>query len=53
MSQQEIMTDLCKKCYIKINKPTKNEIKKLVMSEEKYQCNCCHKTEFIVEYVED
>ena len=53
MSQQEIMTDLCKKCYIKINKPTKNEIKKLVMSEEKYQCNCCRKMESIVEYVED
>ena len=53
MSQQELYSDLCKKCYIKINKPTKNEIKKLVMSEEKYQCNCCRKTEFIVEYVED
>ena len=50
MSHQETVTDLCKKCYIKINKPTKNEIKKLVMSEEKYQCNCCNKTEFIVEY---
>ena len=53
MSQQELYEDLCKKCYIKLNKPTKNEIKKLVMSEEKYQCNCCHKTDFIVEYVEE
>lgn len=53
MSQQELYSDLCKKCYIKTQKPTKNEIKKLVMSEEKYQCNCCGKTEFIVEYVEE
>ena len=49
MSQHETFSDLCKKCYIKINKPTKNEIKKLIMSEEKYKCDCCGKTEFIVE----
>lgn len=53
MSQQDMYNDLCKKCYIKINKPTKSEIKKLVMSEEKYQCNCCNKKDFIVEYVEE
>jgi hypothetical protein len=53
MSQQELYSDLCKKCYIKINKPTKSEIKKLVMSEENYECNCCHKTVSIVEYVEE
>lgn len=51
MSQKEIYSDLCKKCFIKINKPTKNEIKKMIMSEEKYECNCCHKTDYIVEYV--
>lgn len=53
MGQHDVYTDLCKKCYIKINKPTKNEIKKLVMSEENYECNCCHKTGQIVEYVEE
>lgn len=53
MSQQEVYTDLCRKCYIKINKPTKSEIKKMVMSDEKYQCNCCKKTDYIIEYVED
>ena len=53
MSQQDVYESLCKKCYIRINKPTKKEIKKMVMSEEKYVCDCCHKTCSIVEYVED
>ena len=53
MGQQDMYENLCKKCYIKINKPTKSEIKKLVMSEEQYECNCCHKTVSIVEYVEE
>ena len=53
MSQQEIYESLCKKCYIRIMKPTKKEIKKMIMSEDEYQCDCCHKTDYIVEYVED
>lgn len=53
MSQQDIYESLCKKCYIRIMKPTKKEIKKMVMSEEQYQCDCCNKTNYIVEYVED
>ena len=53
MSQQDLYENLCKKCYIKIMKPTKKEIKKMVMSDDKYQCDCCHKTDFIVEYLED
>ena len=53
MSQQDMYENLCKKCYIRIMKPTKKEIKKIVMSEEEYQCDCCHKTDYIVEYVED
>lgn len=53
MSQQDMYESLCKKCYIRIMKPTKKEIKKMVMSDEKYQCDCCNKTDFIVEYVED
>ena len=44
---------LCKKCYIRIMKPTKKEIKKMVMSDDEYQCDCCNKTDYIVEYVED
>lgn len=53
MSQQDMYENLCKKCYIRIMKPTKKEIKKIVMSEEEYECEACHKTGCIVEYVED
>ena len=53
MSRQEMYENLCKKCYSKIAKPTKKEIKKMVMSDEEYQCDCCHKKSLIVEYVED
>jgi uncharacterized protein with PIN domain len=53
MSQQEVYKNLCRKCYIKIMKPSKKEIKKMVMSEETYQCDCCRKTDYVVEYVED
>lgn len=53
MGQHDMYENLCRKCYIKIMKPTKKEIKKMVMSEEEYQCECCHKTDYIVEYVED
>ena len=53
MGRQDMYENLCKKCYIKIMKPTKKEIKKMVMSEEEYECDCCHKTDYIVEYVED
>jgi hypothetical protein len=53
MGQHDMYENLCRKCYIKIMKPTKKEIKKMVMSEEEYQCDCCHKTDYIVEYVED
>jgi hypothetical protein len=53
MSQQDMYESLCKKCYIRIMKPTKKEIKKMVMSDEQYQCDCCRKTDYIVEYVED
>lgn len=53
MSQQDIYESLCKKCYIRIMKPTKKEIKKMVMSDEEYQCDCCGKTDSIVEYIEE
>ena len=53
MSQQEMYENLCKKCYIRIMKPTKKEIKKMVMSDENYTCDCCGKYDCIVEYIED
>lgn len=53
MSQQELYENLCKRCYIRIMKPSKKEVKKIVMSEETYTCDCCGKRDCIVEYVED
>lgn len=53
MSKQEFYEDLCKSCYIKIFKPTKKQIKRLVLSEDPYPCNCCNKDRQIVEYVGD
>lgn len=44
---------LCRKCFIKHCRPTKKEIKKMVMSDEQYECDCCHKTDYVVEYLED
>lgn len=53
MSQNEMYEDLCKRCYIRIMKPTKKEIKKMVMSDVQCECSCCHKMNYIVEYLED
>ena len=53
MGQQDMYENLCRRCYIRIIKPTKREIKKIVMSEEEYQCDACHKMDCIIEYVED
>jgi hypothetical protein len=53
MSQQDLYETLCRKCYIKYYKPSKKEITKMVMSEEKYECDCCHRVGEIVEYVEE
>lgn len=53
MGQHDMYENLCKKCYIRIMKPTKKEIKKMVMSEEQCECGHCGKLDFVVEYVED
>lgn len=53
MSQQDIYESLCKNCYIKIQKPSKKDIKKIVMSEYKERCENCGKVTEIVEYIED
>lgn len=44
---------LCKKCFIKLNKPSKKEIKRIVLSYNKEQCEYCKRMDFIVEYIED
>lgn len=50
----EVMYDvLCKKCWIQKCKPTKKDIKKIVMSEYTDICSCCGRKALIVDYVED
>lgn len=49
MSQQELCTDLCKKCFIKKFKPSKKEISKIVLTEYKMECSCCHREDYIVD----
>lgn len=53
MSQNDLYECLCKRCFLKIHKVNKKEIKKMVMSEEEYHCDKCGKLDFIVEYLED
>ena len=54
MSQKDYLEQiLCRKCFIKHCKPTKKEIEKMVMSEDQYECDCCGKLSYTVEYVED
>lgn len=53
MSKQDMYTDLCKKCYVKINKPTKKEISKIVLTYYKGKCSCCGREDYLVDYLED
>ena len=53
MSKQDVYDDMCRKCYIKIERPSKKEISKIVLTEYKSQCSCCKKMDYIVDYVED
>ena len=40
----------CKTCYVKLRKPSKKAIKRLVLTEYKDQCECCQKIDRLVEY---
>ena len=53
MSQQDMYSNICKKCFIKMHKPTKKEIKSIVFTEYKDQCDACGRTDFLVDYLED
>ena len=53
MSQADLFSDLCKKCFIRIRKPSKKDIKKIVLSDEPCECESCGRFDYIVEYVED
>lgn len=53
MSQNDMLECLCKRCFIRVHKLSKKEIKKIIMSEEEYTCDKCGKFDFVVEYMED
>lgn len=54
MSLQDYLNQqLCKKCYIKCCKPSKNEIKHMVMTEYEDRCDKCGRINILVEYIEE
>lgn len=40
--------NLCRKCYIRKYKLSKKNIDKMIMSNWKEECDCCHKIDKIV-----
>ena len=44
---------LCKKCFVKLCKPSKKDIKKIVLTEYDEECDNCHRVGPCVEYLED
>lgn len=53
MSQHNYSECLCRKCYIKLMKPTKREIKGIVLTEYDGVCENCGRNGPVVEYIED
>ena len=50
---KESYTNLCKDCYIRIMKPSKKKIKKIVMTPYEGKCDKCGRISVLVDYVED
>ena len=44
---------LCKKCFIKLAKPSKKTIKSIVLTDYEETCEHCGKVGPIVDYIED
>lgn len=49
---ESMYENLCKRCFIKLAKPTKKEIKQIVLTEYDERCACCGKFTQVVDYVE-
>lgn len=52
MRKEELYDTLCKKCYIKLVKPSQKDIKHIVMSEDPDRCDNCGRNGFVVEYID-
>lgn len=50
MSYQETDSNYCKQCFVKIKKPSKKSIKKMILTEYKDRCENCGRIERLVEY---
>lgn len=54
MSQKDYLNQqLCRKCYIKFCKPSKADIKRMVMTEYTDKCDKCGRMSQLVDYIED
>lgn len=54
MSQQDYLNQqLCRKCFIKLCKPSKADIKRMVMTEYTDKCDKCGRVSQLVDYIED
>lgn len=49
----EVNEDLCKKCFIKIAKPSNKEIKHIVLTDYNATCYNCGRNGPIVDYIND
>ena len=52
MRKEEMYDNLCKKCYIKLERPSQKDIKHIVLSEEQAKCENCGRNSFVIEYVD-
>lgn len=53
MSRQEMYGNYCKRCYIKVNKPSKDDIKHMIMTEYEDKCEKCGRVSELVDYIEE
>ena len=51
MSYEETNCNLCKTCYVKLKRPSKKAIKKMVMTTYKDKCENCGRVDRLVDYM--
>lgn len=51
MGYSEVDCCLCKQCYVQLRKPSKKEVKKMILTTYKDRCENCHKVDRLVEYM--
>lgn len=53
MGQQYYFGNYCKRCFIKLCRPSKADIKRIVMTEYTDKCDKCGRVSQLVDYIED